>query len=779
MTTIKSIECLPNELWLLFMSFLPPIDLYRALAGLNHRINYLLSSMTPRPVLDTSQCAGDGIYFSNLHQLIAGKDIWSQFLLSSIDTIRLYGTLAGDALFKYYQSPKHLSSNPTSFSHSFPSLRRLYITEISEKIEVSQLLIPLSTTLSDVYFTFAAPMRRSSYYKVVNDFTNHSLSFYRMVFDVEDDDIGEDTNSYHYGWKRMYLPNTVYLSLCIKRLDDLFNLLDTQALPVLDHLSVVFITRDLKYDAEMVNVNNITSRLRSLKLRYMSMNNLLVFLSSVHMPLLEKLTLIDIHDNTLNRLSEFQKYFETKTNLPGLRPSSFRFLLRFPGELESKWNTYRYLQWPLDVVNIDHCLEEHRLSTTAYYRSRALSLPKKYSLLIFTRSSLPSHRIIHNYSAAVTLKQTSSIKWTCDYIDNSEQVFEVLSNQDSHRRCLSMQDYGLLYTEQRYVENMLRSFHKLDDPNRTIKRKSMFQICLLYCILTIQNVISKNSEFVCPQDGRWPHPTDCEKYYTCNTGISIEGWCGTGMTYDPEHKRCDLSKNIDCQNGERPGWTPPEGWGQSESVTSYVITKTTKSFDDDDDDNKNEVVKKTTRTPKRRKTTTRPATIATKAARLHVTLSISQLIENSECTFQGHMPDPDNCQTYYACREDVVTRVHCPEKQLFDEDTRICNDYRKVFCANRPVNERGYDPCIGQQNGWYVDNENQCRSYYLCTEQRKTKMGECTSGFKWNSAKLRCDDPRNIAIPCGLRSNNAIPLFHQHYLTIVIIFSSFSYLLTY
>lgn len=134
----------------------------------------------------------------------------------------------------------------------------------------------------------------------------------------------------------------------------------------------------------------------------------------------------------LNRLNEFQKYFETKKNLPALRPSSFRFLLRFPGELESQWNKYRYLQWPLDVVNIDHCLEEHRLSVVAYHRSRTLSLPKEYSLLIFTRSSLPFHRIIHNYSASMTLKlkqtsSTSSIEWTCDYFDNSEQIFEVLS----------------------------------------------------------------------------------------------------------------------------------------------------------------------------------------------------------------------------------------------------------------------------------------------------------------------------------------------------------------
>jgi len=33
--------------------------------------------------------------------------------------------------------------------------------------------------------------------------------------------------------------------------------------------------------------------------------------------------------------------------------------------------------------------------------------------------------------------------------------------------------------------------------------------------------------------------------------------CGNGMTYDIDHERCDLSKNIDCKNGERPNWIPP------------------------------------------------------------------------------------------------------------------------------------------------------------------------------------------------------------------------------
>jgi hypothetical protein len=117
------------------------------------------------------------------------------------------------------------------------------------------------------------------------------------MFQLFLDNIKECYDAKEYEWKRMYLPNTVYLSLYIKRLDDLFNLLNVQSLPVLDHLSINFIKRRLKNDLQMININNLTSRLRSLKLSSMSMNDLLILFSFVDFPLLEELILIDIHDN--------------------------------------------------------------------------------------------------------------------------------------------------------------------------------------------------------------------------------------------------------------------------------------------------------------------------------------------------------------------------------------------------------------------------------------------------------------------------------------------------
>ena len=198
------------------------------------------------------------------------------------------------------------------------------------------------------------------------------------------------------------------------------------------------------------------------------------------------------------------------------------------------------------------------------------------------------------------------------------------------------------------------------------------------------------------------------------------------MTYDPDHKRCDLSKNIECKDGERPTWTPPDGCksflpvdfsahehsgGQSDRLTTFAVTKTTAGAPESEAEVEEEEEKKT-RSPKRRKLTTRPAPMVTKLAASRVTAPISELVENSACTFQGNMPDPDNCQcndryqhtprnlssflvlpAYYTCTDDAITRVHCPDKHLFDDDNRICNDYRKIFCGQRPTNERGNDPC--------------------------------------------------------------------------------------
>ncbi|CAF3805804.1 unnamed protein product [Rotaria sp. Silwood1] len=272
---------------------------------------------------------------------------------------------------------------------------------------------------------------------------------------------------------------------------------------------------------------------------------------------------------------------------------------------------------------------------------------------------------------------------------------------------------------------------------------------ILYFLLNIQN----NIGFICPKDGRWPHPADCEKFYTCNAGIGVEAWCGNGMTYDVENRRCDLSKHIDCRYGERPKRILSSNF-QTESITEPILITTIPNLLD----NKIKIEKSSYQTIIKLTTIITNKLINNKIFQLK-----NDLIENNPCKFQENKPDQYNCQSYFTCKDNLITRIQCPDKHLFDEYLRSCNDYRKVFCGNRPTDQSGNDPCLGQPNGWYADYGNQCRSYYLCTEQRKIKMDECPIGSKWNPQRLRCDDPRYIAAPCGYRRNNSGSLLSMYF----------------
>ena len=52
---------------------------------------------------------------------------------------------------------------------------------------------------------------------------------------------------------------------------------------------------------------------------------------------------------------------------------------------------------------------------------------------------------------------------------------------------------------------------------------------------------------------------------------------------------------------------------------------------------------------------------------------------------------------YLTCQNGWTQRQHCPDKYLFDDDLHTCNDYRKVFCGNRPSHEHGNNPCEWEQ----------------------------------------------------------------------------------
>jgi hypothetical protein len=104
-------------------------------------------------------------------------------------------------------------------------------------------------------------------------------------------------------------PNTVKLTLSIQQSSELVLLFKRDALPIVEHLNVT--NEALRFGLppdQHRSVANIYlsdhdlrqicdgTRLRSLLLRNIALNDVIVLIGSLNMPLLEKLTLIDSYD---------------------------------------------------------------------------------------------------------------------------------------------------------------------------------------------------------------------------------------------------------------------------------------------------------------------------------------------------------------------------------------------------------------------------------------------------------------------------------------------------
>ena len=60
------------------------------------------------------------------------------------------------------------------------------------------------------------------------------------------------------------------------------------------------------------------------------------------------------------------------------------------------------------------------------------------------------------------------------------------------------------------------------------------------------------AEFDCPKEnGFFPHPTSCDKYWKCEDGKATLTLCGNGLAFDDtdakfQRENCDYIYNIDC-----------------------------------------------------------------------------------------------------------------------------------------------------------------------------------------------------------------------------------------
>ncbi|CAF3855020.1 unnamed protein product [Rotaria sordida] len=233
--------------------------------------------------------------------------------------------------------------------------------------------------------------------------------------------------------KNLHWSSTVQLTLTIQFPFEMIFILETNAIPFLEHLYITVEQEQLRINPYLdapppqiqfceSDIRQMTdgTRLQTLVLRHLALYNVIILIRSFNMPLLNKLTLVDIFDETLMHCEEFCQIINHK-HLPCLK--EFYFLIYFPGHLYEAFEKiivniydvtcfFNNLAYHLDeqVVSIN-CFENVTKSVLLFYTS-PLDV-----LLQYTRT-------IHNHSFAQYSTQINrrSIKWICNKIDSLNQL---------------------------------------------------------------------------------------------------------------------------------------------------------------------------------------------------------------------------------------------------------------------------------------------------------------------------------------------------------------------
>ena len=84
-------------------------------------------------------------------------------------------------------------------------------------------------------------------------------------------------------------------------------------------------------------------------------------------------------------------------------------------------------------------------------------------------------------------------------------------------------------------------------------------------------------------DGLYPHPTDCSRYYQCNFGDSNVLECPSGTVFDPKLKTCNWDWAVNTDHCDPTATTTStttlsttsfEGSGSTSTTTTEVATTT-------------------------------------------------------------------------------------------------------------------------------------------------------------------------------------------------------------
>lgn len=91
------------------------------------------------------------------------------------------------------------------------------------------------------------------------------------------------------------------------------------------------------------------------------------------------------------------------------------------------------------------------------------------------------------------------------------------------------------------------------------------------------------------------------------------------MSFDTENQRCEMALAINCKDGDRPDWKPPDNWQGK--------------------------TKQTTTTTKKAEATSKSGVKQDSPISSVTIKSGDNLKENDKCSFKGLVADKENCQS--------------------------------------------------------------------------------------------------------------------------------------
>ncbi|CAF2100591.1 unnamed protein product [Rotaria magnacalcarata] len=434
----STFESLPNEILLIIFRYLSSFQLCQAFLHVkNSRIEHLLTSI--RHSLDISSMHYDQLYqfLSNIN-----NDTTKRFT-TLIDTLVLRGASTACLMLLNYLE-KSSNDNQLFITMILPSIKQLVIfnAENYSYLSIEPLLTPLAfhkNTLQRLHLVFDRP---TSYFSILSWLISSRISIHTTILEVEkgyefySNDLLRDLNM-----KKLCWSDTIELSLSIQHSNEIMFLFRKGALPSIEHLNITneeaysilpeHINKpisSISFDKSQFNEIVDGTRLKSLFLRYIFLNDLIILMNSLTMPLLEKFILIDLYDHTLDHLSRFQQVCDSQ-HLPSLKNLYFSFC--FPKEIEEAWRISPFSsngEWPFD--NVDHYEDD-----PLFFDDDGVSFVKRSQFIIYTRPinillehkrTLHNHRFATHASMPIITNRRRSLQLTCNEMDNPDQLLKTL-----------------------------------------------------------------------------------------------------------------------------------------------------------------------------------------------------------------------------------------------------------------------------------------------------------------------------------------------------------------